>query len=261
MKPKTEEFLYFLLYSAEKLMQPTFRNLDSSFESWAYRNGLMRQLGRLEQNRLIEQDPAASPNNRLYRLTAQGRLHVLGGRDPQAQWSRYWDGHWRLVLYDVPSTQNTHRIRLRRYLLDKGFGYLQKSVWITPDSVEAERKIMAGGETHVGSLMLMTARPCAGETDEKIVAEAWDFEFINNQYEQYLKILAKRPGGNIRGTEAGQRLQRWAAAERSAWLAAVQLDPMLPEKILPKGYLGKKAWQERTSVLPEIGRKLNNFTL
>src|SRR5207249_9957063 len=62
----------------------------------------------------------------VYRLTWQGRLHALGGRDPQARWSREWDGRWRLILFDVPTAQNSHRTRLRRYLRDKCFGYLQK---------------------------------------------------------------------------------------------------------------------------------------
>ena len=44
MKPKTEAFLNFLLWSADKLANPTFRNLTDSYESWAYRNGLLRQV-------------------------------------------------------------------------------------------------------------------------------------------------------------------------------------------------------------------------
>src|SRR5262249_8993689 len=130
MQPRTEEFLNLLLWSAEKLMRPTFRNLTDSYEGWAYRSGLNRQVASLERQRLLERDNSR-PNDRLYRLSWQGRLHALGGRDPEARWSREWDGRWRLVLFDVPTSQNTHRARLRRYLRDKGFGYLQNSVWIT----------------------------------------------------------------------------------------------------------------------------------
>jgi len=161
MRPKTEEFLSFLLWSAEKLARPTFRNLTDSYESWAYRKGLLRQVAVLEKHQLIERDRDA-PDDRMYRLTWQGRLHALGGRDPQARWSRQWDGCWRLVLFDVPTAQNTHRGRLRRYLRSKGFGYLQKSVWITPDSLEEERQIVGGGKINVESLILLEARPCAG---------------------------------------------------------------------------------------------------
>jgi DNA-binding transcriptional regulator PaaX len=41
------------------------------------------------------------------------------------------------VLFDVPTGQNAQRERLRRCLRDKGFGYLQNSVWISPDPLVA----------------------------------------------------------------------------------------------------------------------------
>jgi phenylacetic acid degradation operon negative regulatory protein len=160
VKPKTEEFLNLLLWSADLLARPTFRNLTDSYESWAYRNGLLRQVATLEQQQFLERD-ATAPDDRLYRLTAQGRLHVLGGRDPEAQWARPWDGQWRLVLFDVPTGQNAQRERLRRYLRDKGFGYLQNSVWISPDPLTAEREVLGGGKINVESLILLEARPCA----------------------------------------------------------------------------------------------------
>ena len=140
MKPKTEELLNLLLWSAEVLARPTFRNLTDSYESWAYRRtGLLRQLSVLEKQQLVESNSPA-PDERMFRLTAQGRLHALGGRDPNARWSRQWDGRWRMVLFDVPIAQNSHRKRLRRYLQDRGFGYLQGSVWVSPDPLEEERK-------------------------------------------------------------------------------------------------------------------------
>ena len=70
MKPKTEEFLNLLLWSADLLARPTFRNLTDSYESWAYRNGLLRQVATLERQQLLERD-ASSPDDRLYRLSAQ----------------------------------------------------------------------------------------------------------------------------------------------------------------------------------------------
>jgi phenylacetic acid degradation operon negative regulatory protein len=171
MQPKIEEFLNLLLWSADLLARPTFRNLTDSYESWAYRNGLMRQVATLERQQLLERD-TNSPDDRLYRLSAQGRLHVLGGRDPEERWARPWDGQWRLVLFDVPTGQNSQRERLRRYLRDKGFGYVQNSVWITPDPLMEERQILGGGKINVESLLLLEARPCAGESDAEIVAGA-----------------------------------------------------------------------------------------
>jgi hypothetical protein len=110
VKAKTEEFLNLFLWSAEQLTRPTFRNLTDSYEAWAYRNGLLRQIHRLERKRWIEGRSGAR-SDRLYRLTAQGRLIVLGGRDPEQRWGRHWDGQWRIVLFDVPLRKNAQRRR------------------------------------------------------------------------------------------------------------------------------------------------------
>lgn len=258
MQPKTEEFLNLLLWSADKLVRPTFRNLTDSYEAWAYRSGLLRQITQLEKNQLVERDPK-SPDDRLYRLTELGRLHVLGGRDPEAQWSRYWDGQWRLVLFDMPMERHVQRGRLRRYLRARGFGYLQGSVWVTPDPMRGEREVLAGGEINVESLLLLEARPCSGESDTQIVAGAWDFGAINRHYGRHLKLLEQRPDVVLHNSTVARALQRWAAEERTAWQAAVEIDPLLPKHLLPPDYLGCRAWQRRIEALRQAGQQLQSF--
>ncbi len=258
MKPKTEEFLNFLLWSAEQLTRPTFRNLTGSYESWAYRNGLLRRVLALERQHVVERDHAA-PDERTYRLTAAGRLRALGGRDPDAQWTRKWDGRWRLVMFDLPLGQDAQRMRLRRYLCDRHFGCLQRSVWITPDSLEGQRQVLEGGTVDVKSLILLEARPCAGESDAEIVAGSWDFKRINLRYARHLTILGERPSRPLEEEASAQALLAWATSEHQAWLEAVRLDPLLPEPILPADYLGQKAWRKRVEVLGEAGKQLRTF--
>jgi DNA-binding transcriptional regulator PaaX len=159
-------------------------------------------------------------DDRIYRLTKLGRLHALGGRDPQESWSRKWDGRWRLVVFDVPTTQNSRRSRLTRYLRKRGFGRLQNSVWITPDVLEEEMKTLSEGKANVGSMILLDARPCAGEPDADIVTSAWNFERINLRYKQHLKVLDERPKATLRNEEAAKALLNWATLERTAWLRA-----------------------------------------
>ncbi len=258
MQPKTEELLNFLLWSADKLMRPTFRNLTDSYESWAYRHGLLPQVAKLEKQQMLERDPN-SRVDRLYRLTERGRLHALGGRDPRAQWTRYWDGRWRLVLFDVPMGQDARRERLRRYLRSRAFGCLQGSVWVTPDPVHGEREILAGGQVDVGTLLLLEARPAAGESDAEIVAGAWDFALINQRYARHLEALDRCPAGKLNDARAAEALRRWAADEREAWLGAVQSDPLLPDRLLPMDYLGRRAWERRKAVLRRTGERLQTF--
>ena len=141
-------------------------------------------------------------------------MHVLVGRYPEERWRRDWDGQWRMVLFDVPTGQNAQRERLRRYLHAKGFGYLQNSVWITPDPLKEERQIMGGARINVESLLLLEARPCAGESDTEIVAGAWDFERINRRYARYLKVLEGHPIAALRNERAAKTLLRWATTAR-----------------------------------------------
>ena len=258
MHAKTEEFLNLLLWSAEVLLQPTFRNLTGSYEGWAYRNGLAKQVPRLVRQGLLEHNAGAS-EDRLYRLTAQGRLHVLGGRDPEEQWSRSWDGQWRLVLFDVPVTRSAQHKKLWRYLRERGFGYLQDSVWVSPDPLDQERRIFGDGKINVESLILLEARPATGESDAEIVAGAWDFDLINRRYARILKLLDEFPRSSLRNEGAAKSLLRWAQAEREAWLDAVSNDPLLPRRILPSDYLGQQAWRRRTEIFRDAGRHLRTF--
>jgi DNA-binding transcriptional regulator PaaX len=98
---------------------------------------------------------------------------------------------------------------------------------------------------------LLEARPCADETDAEIVAGAWDFHLINRRYAEHLKVLDHRPVGALRDATAAEAFRRWTTEERAAWSGAVSLDPLLPERLLPPGYLGRQVWGRRVEVLRE----------
>jgi phenylacetic acid degradation operon negative regulatory protein len=260
VKPKTEEFLYFLLWTADRLSRPTFRNVTDSFEAWAYRNGLMRQLAGLDRRKFLETQQSGS-NQRLYRLTEQGRLRAVGGRDPEHHWSRPWNGQWRFVLFDVSTSHNKQRRHLRLYLKDRDFGCLQRSVWISPDPLLPEKQLLGQASVDVNSLLLLEGRPSAGETDSDIVSGAWDFQTINLHYSRYLQVLERFPAEAIRDKSTARSLQQWGQEERLAWQTAAGLDPFLPEKLLPQNYLGRKAWAKRVKTLHEAGRQIRDLTL
>jgi phenylacetic acid degradation operon negative regulatory protein len=259
MDGKTEELLWTLLWTCETIARPTFRNLTDSFEGWAYRNGFLRQLQRLEQRELLEvQSPKSG--DRLYRLTDAGRLNALGGRNPEEKWKRRWDGRWRLVIFDVPESRRLTRDKLRKHLHMRTFGYLQNSVWITPDPVSEECALLAGGMVNVESLVLLEARPCAGETDAEIVAGAWDFAEINRRYAAHRRVLTRRPRAQLKNETVAGKFHRWLREERLAWLNAMELDPLLPSRLLPPEYVGINAWHDRMRVMSEVGKHIRAFS-
>jgi len=249
MRPQTEELLYFLLCTAETFIRPNWRNVNDSFETWAFRNGLGRRLVQLDRQKLIERHPAPDLS-RVVRLTQTGHRLALGGRDPTAQWGRPWDGNWRFVLFDLP----THRVDLRRQLLRvlrrHHFGYLQKSVWATPDEAGAVRATLGEAKVQPDTFLVLEGRPAAGESDNEIVEAAWDFTLINQRYEQCLALYRKNP-------PLGPRLAEWGRQENAAWKNATLLDPLLPSALLPPGYLGREVLRRRKQAFAHIARSMS----
>ena len=134
------------------------------------------------------------------------------------------------MLFDVPVGENPRRNRLRHYLRDRGFGCLQGSVWITPDPLVREREILSGGSVNAATLILLEGRPCGEEVDGDLVNAAWDFGEINSRYAKSLEIFEQFPTVSMRDHKCPAALQQWAKQERQAWLSAVAMDPLLPER-------------------------------
>jgi len=212
----------------------------------------------LERRQLLEVQ-SSKQGDRLCRLTQAGLQLALGGRDPELRWKRRWDGLWRLGIFDVPEDRRLVRDKLRKHLQRHGFGYLQNSVWITPDPVSEERALLAGGAVDVESLILFDARPCAGETDAEIVAGAWDFTEINRCYAAHKQVLARRPKSHPGSKAAAARFQFWLRDERLAWLNAIERDPLLPSCLLPSEFAGINAWRNRIKVMSEAGKQMRTF--
>lgn len=228
---------------ADGLGQVGAAALEAAWKRWIGHQRFHRKVAQLARCGLVERTSAELGG--VIRLTAAGRITASGGRDPDARWQRMWDGRWRLVLFDVPETAKQRRESLRRTLRRCGFGYLQNSAWISPDPLEVGLRDAADAVIDAETLSTVEARPCAGETDAQIVSGAWDFKSINRRYELYVELLNSRP------SQVASRASKrsWLSAEWRAWRLALGADPLLPERLLPDGYLGREAWKRRNEVL------------
>jgi len=252
MNAKTELLLYRLLWLAEKPLSPSFYNLNQSFEGWAYRNGLLDQIHRLEARGFLEarHDPASG--KRLHRLTEAGRAAAQGGRDPEAGWSASWDRKWRIFLFDIPERERSKRRQLTRALAKAGCGCLQGSVWISPATPPAVEKLVSGNDPDCTHLLLLRADSKGRKVDARMVAGAWDFEAINERYRELDEILKHFP--DVARQDTRNALAEWTAEENAASRDAIQIDPLLPSELLPKDYLGRKVWKKRGKTLAAAAR-------
>ena len=258
MKPKTKLLLYHLMWSAEAMTRPTYRTLSGSFESWAYQNGFLQRIHALEKADLLESRIEEGSLDRVYRLTRKGALKALGGRNPEIQWSRAWDGKWRFILFDVPENRRPLRSQLRQTLQKAHFGCLQKSVWLSPDPTDHIHDELARLKVDASTLTLIEGRPCGGESVMDLVSSAWSFNEINRRYKQHQQHLTRLP--SAQASDLPSKLKQWTEMERLLWATCMQKDPLLPEELLPKYYDGQKAWEHRVKIMRKAGtlmRKLH----
>jgi phenylacetic acid degradation operon negative regulatory protein len=198
---------------------------------------------------LLETTRQISDNRRFVRLTKAGRLAALGGRDPESEWGRSWDGKWRLIVFDLPVEERALRKRINRSLLACRCGRIQGSVWVAPSVPDRARKAFREHGSDLSHLMVMETVPVGRSLNRRMALAAWDFGKINRLYEAQMSIARKPPGV----TESRKSLQRWMKRENDAWLKAVWEDPLLPQALHPAGYLGVKAWKLRRRSLRKVG--------
>jgi phenylacetic acid degradation operon negative regulatory protein len=239
-------------------MNPSSKNLLESFEVWDYRNRLRPELKQLNRTGMLERQGTHRASQ--WRLTEQGRLAAIGGIDPLSRWSRKWDGRWRLLLFDLPARQQRLRLALWRWLRRHRFGYLQQSVWIVPDVINETGIPLHHLKLSPESLTVIEGAPTSPDSNEGIVQGAWDFTLVNRKYRTAIEVAT----AGRRFARAGRpgEMRKWLADERTAWMEAITDDPLLPEVLLPKDYLGQKAFRERQitfSILSKALVKWNKY--
>ncbi len=196
---------------------------------------------RLKASGHIEICGSGPLDERILRLTAQGRHTCRGEVDPERLWARPWDGTWRIVAFDIPEQDAKLRTRLRRKLHEHRFGWLQNSLWISPDPTDEFHALLSEKHLLPESLTLLEAHPAGGESNEAMVASAWDFGALDKAHGHYLEVLRMRPS----------RLQKiaawlsWLETEHRAWTHLAQRDPFLPRVLLPGHYRGPAVWAAR----------------
>ncbi len=117
---------------------PGFGMVAKKFLDWyesqdkGRRQRIRKTFFQLRRNRLVEEKEING--KQVLMLSEDGKRRVLEYRidDMKFNFSKRWDGKWRLVIFDVPERFKKAREVLREKLKEWKFYALQKSVFVTP---------------------------------------------------------------------------------------------------------------------------------
>ncbi|MCU7730123.1 PaaX family transcriptional regulator [Actinoplanes sp. KI2] len=178
-----------------------------------------------------------------YRLTpaAAAFLVIGGGAIVSPGGTRPWDEQWTLIAFSLPQEEGAIRRALRGQLRWMGYAPLYDGLWISPHELSEKTKARLA-ELTLGTLTVFRARHV--ELDASIrrnPLDAWDTADIARQYESFLRrwkaTVPRAAAGQIAGAEA----VRARTEVMDTYRRLPILDPQLPARLLPPGWLREPA--------------------
>jgi phenylacetic acid degradation operon negative regulatory protein len=146
--------------------------------------------------------------------------------------SQPWDGMWSLVAFSVPEQNRAARDSLRKQLRWLGFAPLYDGLWVAPRD-RAIEVISQLAELGIATATAFRASIVPGVSPDGLPQRAWDLDNLRARYDRFI--------GHTEGlrerTLAGRVSPVAALVTRTRvmdeWRAFPELDPDLPEELLP----------------------------
>jgi phenylacetic acid degradation operon negative regulatory protein len=162
-----------------------------------------------------------------------------------------WDGCWVVVIFSVPEEHRDVRHILRTRLRWHGFAPLYDSVWVSPraDSDETAALLDELGVASSTVLVSHVAHAVNGGDPLK----AWDLDALRSSYDTFIveftPLLARVRSGAVGGAEGLVARTR----VMDVWRQFPNLDPELPEDVLPAGWPRREAHEIFAQVYDALG--------
>lgn len=208
-------------------MYEAFREADETLQRVNHHT-LAITWNRLTRKRLI----TYKKRNNLYypKVTEFGRKRLFD-TIPLYYSKRPWDKKIYLINYDIPETDHKKRDLLRLFLNNLHARLLQESTWLTPYNPRQLLNEFIREKEIPGVVLISDIGTDGGVgemTIQDLLVRLYSLEKINERYEEFLE--------NFR--EGNKQLQ-YLLFE---YLSILKEDPQLPFELLPKGWLGDKAY-------------------
>jgi phenylacetic acid degradation operon negative regulatory protein len=175
-----------------------------------------------------------------YRLSPAAAMFLaVGGSSivSPADGNTPWDEHWTLIAFSLPQGESAQRRGLRAQLRWMGYAPLYDGVWVSPrDLPEKARAQLA--QLALGSMTVFRARHVDFDAaSRRAPIDAWDTAAIAGQYESFIQRWSPTPPRMGAGEIAGAEAVRVRTEVMDTYRRLPILDPQLPSRLLPTGWL------------------------
>jgi phenylacetic acid degradation operon negative regulatory protein len=192
-----------------------------------------------------------------YRLTpgAAAFLSIGGSAIVSPPEAEPWDEHWTVIAFSVPREQAAQRRGLRAQLRWMGFAPLYDGLWVSPRAFTgATAQLAQFGPT----LTVFRSRYVGPETGRSPL-EAWDTAAIAGRYESFIArwhpVLPRIHAGQITGPAA----VRARTEVMDTYRRLPILDPGLPSRLLPPGWLREPARELFTAIYDGLATNAEQY--
>ena len=124
----------FIMPGMAKILPQSSENYQKNWKEWKRFNlaYLRRSLKRLKKQKLVEVEEENGLTT--IKITTRGKRRVLkyALEELEIAQPKFWDGKWRLIIYDIPQPKRRLSNLMSQTLKSLGFLALQKSVYLIP---------------------------------------------------------------------------------------------------------------------------------
>ncbi len=252
LKAKSKRLLDLLLMSGMDALSFMAHPKGLIYDSvgWESHRSARRNLVSLQENGLVSVSHDRRTGKWVVALTQLGRSFASGKFNPEESWASEWNGRWTAVSFDLPQSAYRERSQLGRWLRENRFGCLQGSLWITHRGYREWADEIRSRRIDPSAALFYEIVSVGPTKNRDYAARSWSFKKIDNCYADYLNFVNEGPS-----LKSNDHYSKWLEMEKALWNKAFEQDPFLPDSLLPNGYLGKRAWNERKALYRSLAKE------
>lgn len=210
----------------------------------------------------LEQDEYVYPvKQACYTITETGKALLQTTNCKRELLKQRWDGHWQVVMFEIPAALNSKGERFRGDLLRLGFGSLYNSTYITPWDL-CDTVINLVNQYEIGDVVkIFAGHFLANNINAAEAHRYWPLAALNQNYAEkrdwFFRQFKPKLERSLVINDNKNLLMFNGFLELDEVMADISLrDPLLPVELLTHDWMGRKCFREFNTYLYMIANAI-----